>query len=73
MSAYFADPEKIIGLVMIAAGFVMALLGFIASRRYRRAEDDQEEGNLPDPSRPRMAPLPRLLSTDRSEQKPDAD
>ncbi|MTV13165.1 MULTISPECIES: hypothetical protein [Bradyrhizobium] len=69
MSAFFVGQEHVIGLLLIAAGFLMVLVGLIASRRHRRFEESQEEENLPDPSRPRMAPLPNLLSTERPEQR----
>ncbi|WLA86050.1 hypothetical protein [Bradyrhizobium elkanii] len=69
MSAFFVGQEHVIGLVVIGAGFLIVLVGFIASRRHRRFEESQEQEDLPDPSRPCMAPLPRRLSSEWREQE----
>jgi hypothetical protein len=61
VNASTVDWEKIIAVLMIAAGSVLVLIGLIAKRRRPRSDDSQKEEQLADSSRSRMAPLPREL------------
>ncbi|MCC8968889.1 hypothetical protein [Bradyrhizobium brasilense] len=63
------DGANVIPVLMIAAGLVLVLAGFLAKRRRRRTDDSQEEEQLADNSRSRMAPLPRQLSREHSENQ----
>ncbi|BBB98578.1 hypothetical protein BE61_40180 [Bradyrhizobium elkanii USDA 61] len=64
VSALLFDWEKMVPALMIAAGLALVLIGSIAAARHKRSEKTWEDGEAAAP-RPRMAPLPRLLSTQR--------
>lgn len=72
MLSALTDRENIVPVLMIAAGFLLVLIGLIGAMRLRRSEENQED-EFPDQPRPRMAPLPRLLSADRTEHEKKSD
>ncbi|UGY03204.1 hypothetical protein [Bradyrhizobium quebecense] len=59
------DWTQVISVFMMAAGFVLVLVGLLAWKRHRRHAESEEVAEQP---RPRMPPLPRLLSAERSDQ-----
>ncbi|WP_375764248.1 hypothetical protein ACE10X_13275 [Bradyrhizobium sp. Pha-3] len=67
MNELFSDwVNGLVPFILIAVGFVLVLVGLIVKARRKRFEVEEQEE--PKPSRPRMAPLPRLLSNQRPEQ-----
>ncbi|MGY4311284.1 hypothetical protein [Bradyrhizobium sp. JR3.5] len=72
MSALLSDWEKVVPALMMAVGLVLVLIGFVARSRHKLSEEATEEEHQVAP-RPQMAPLPRLLSTERSDRRNPAD
>ncbi|WFU62752.1 hypothetical protein [Bradyrhizobium brasilense] len=68
MSASAFEWEKVIALFMIATGFMLLLVGLIVKRRQQRSDEREEEEEVIDQTRPQMAPLQRLASTERPKQ-----
>ncbi|WP_152977680.1 hypothetical protein [Bradyrhizobium pachyrhizi] len=68
MSASAFEWEKVIAVFMIAAGFMLLLVGLIGKRRQRRSEETEEEEEVIDQTRPQIEPLQRLSSTERAKQ-----
>ncbi|MCP1831762.1 hypothetical protein J2R76_000189 [Bradyrhizobium sp. USDA 4532] len=65
MNDLITDWEKLIPVLMIGVGFILLLAGLIARSRFKYSDDELEEEKE---RRPQMAPLPPLLSTDRSDK-----
>ncbi|MGY4399370.1 hypothetical protein [Bradyrhizobium sp. USDA 3315] len=68
MSASTLEWEKVIAVFMIAAGFILLLVGLIVKRRHQRSDEREEEEEVIDQTQPQMAPLQRLSSTERPKQ-----
>ncbi|MGY2990132.1 MULTISPECIES: hypothetical protein [Bradyrhizobium] len=71
MKELIADWGKLIPFFMIGVGCILLLVAFVARNRNMRSEGEQEneEEEYPAVPRSRMAPLPRLLSTEHSERR----
>lgn len=64
--------EQAISGSMIAVGMVLVLVGLLAWNRHRKPAESEDGETMAEPPRPRMPPLPRLLSPERSGQADDS-